>query len=357
MRPTIVFGGYGVFGSHVARELARLKVPLVIVGRDADKAREMARALGPEHRGEGASATDPVACRRLLGTASVAVSCAGPFSGLGSTLLDACLETGSHLVDIADDRAYTRAVRARSDELKARGLAAAHGCSSLPGLSGALALLAREGTGEAPARARVTLFIGNRNPKGSAAVASAVAGLGRPIETVRGTVRGFRDREVVPLPPPFGPRAVYNFESPDHDLLPALVGAQDVAVKVGFELRLATFGFATLAALWSHWSPRSARVITALGSLSPPLGCSGGVVQTELFFASGAVRTRALHGREDGQRMAALPAAIVALALARDTPGPRGALAAYDLLGARALVDEIVSRGFSLEARDEAGSL
>jgi hypothetical protein len=338
----------------VARELARREIPVTVVGRDGAKANALAAELGPAHRGEAASVTDPEACRRLLAAGAVAVNAAGPFSALGMTLVEACLEKGAHLVDIADDRAYTRALRERNDALAAKGLVAAHGCSSLPGLSGALALLAREGRTEVPVRARATLFIGNRNPKGSAAVASAVSVLGREIATPRGTVRGFRGREVVELPAPFGRRAVYDFESPDYDLLPALTGAHDVAVKVGFELRAATLGFAALAALSGHWGPRAARALAALGSLSPPVGCSGGVVQTELFFESGEVRVASLHGREDGQRLAALPAAIVAEALARGRALPCGARTAYEALGARALAEAVAACGFELSVRDGA---
>jgi hypothetical protein len=164
-------------------------------------------------------------------------------------------------------------------------------------------------------------------------------------------VRGFRGREVVTLPAPFGRRAVYNFESPDYDLLPALTGAGDVAVKVGFELRAATLAFATLAALSSRWGPRTARVLGVVGSLSPPIGCSGGVVQVELFFPTGAVRTAALHGHADGQRLAALPAAIVAEALALGRELPAGARSAYEVLGPRELVAAVTACGFELTRR------
>src|SRR5439155_1483536 len=121
MRPVLVFGGYGTFGAHVCRELARRGVPVTVAGRDPAKAE-------------------------------------------------------------------------------------------------ALALQAREGTVAPVARVRVTLFIGNQNPKGEAAVRSLLAGLGRPIRTAEGTVRGFRDREVVALPAPFGRRGVFNFEAPEYDL-------------------------------------------------------------------------------------------------------------------------------------------
>src|SRR5204862_6086264 len=124
--------------------------------------------------------------------------------------------------DIADDRAYAAAVRSYDERFRARGLAAVYGCSSLPGISGALALRAAEGIPATVDRVRVTLFIGNKNPKGRAALHSLVAGLGRPIAAPQGTLRGFRDREVVTLPPPFGRRPVFNFQSPDYDLLPKL---------------------------------------------------------------------------------------------------------------------------------------
>src|SRR5262249_19941721 len=161
-------------------------------------------------------ATRPEPCAAALVGRSIVAQCAGPFDRLGSALLDACLDAGCHYVDMADDRRYVASVCARGESFRNRGLAAVFGCSSLPGLSGALARLAGEGKAGVPDRARVPLFIGNDNPKGSAAIRSLVRGLGRPFEAPQGTLRGFRDREVVHLPAPFGPRGVFNVESPDY---------------------------------------------------------------------------------------------------------------------------------------------
>src|SRR4029079_1015043 len=117
-----------------------------------------------------------------------------------------------------------------------------------PGISGALAVLAAE---RLPAieRARITLFIGNRNPKGEAAVRSAAAQLGRIFPAPQGLLRGMTGREIVDLPPPFGARAVHDWESPELDLFPILFGAREVRVKVGFESRFANSAAATLARL------------------------------------------------------------------------------------------------------------
>lgn len=348
MNRVIVLGGYGVFGGHVARVLAAQGVPLTIAGRDGVRATAFARTLGADCRALAVDVTQPESCRAALTGHTVAINCAGPFSALGSTLLETCLDTGCHYADIADDRAYAAQVRSYGTRFEERGLAAVYGCSSLPGISGALALRARHGTTSPVRRVRVTLFIGNDNPKGAAAVASLLTGLGQPIAAPQGTLRGFHDREVVPLPPPFGPRGVFNFESPEYDLFPARLGASAVAVKVGFELRLATYGFALLARTGAGRWPWLRRLLTLPERALRGIGCSGGAVMSELFLADGTVRRAAVAGRVDGQRMAALPCALVARSLARGGGEACGVLTAYDLLGADTLLGDLQRAGFAL---------
>ena len=249
MTSGIIFGGYGTFGAHVARELARLGLTLTIAGRDLRRASAFARSLGTGHGGLAVDVTHPDSCRQALPDQQVAVNCAGPFGALGTTLLEACLVAGCHYVDITDDRGYSAQVCTLGSRFNERGLAAVYGCSSLPAISGALALCAHQGSAAAPELARVTLFIGNDNPKGKAAAQSLVSGLGRPIAAPQGNLRGFRDREVVPLPSPFGRRAVFNFDSPEYDLFPQLLGVRSVRVKLGFELGAVNYAFAALALL------------------------------------------------------------------------------------------------------------
>jgi hypothetical protein len=345
MRPVLVLGGYGTFGTHICRELAIWGVPLTVGGRDRTRAAAFARALGPTSGSRVVDASQLASCQAAMHGHGVAVLCAGPFDRLDATVLEACLATGCHYADIADDRGYTALVRRHGPAFRDRGLAAVYGCSSLPGISGALALLARQGTAARVERARATLFIGNNNPKGQAAVRSLLAGLGRPIAAPQGTLRGFRDREVVPLPAPFGRRAVFNFDSPEYDLFPSLLGAGSVSVKVGFELRLATYTFALLALLRRGYGARTAHLLQGPGRLLSRLGCPGAAVMTELFLGDGQVRRAALAARRDGQRMAALPCALVARALSAEDRPAGGAMTAYEFLGATPLVEGLVAAG------------
>lgn len=342
----VIFGGYGIFGAHAARALAQAGVKVRIAGRNETRAKSFAAQLGDRHEGIAADAADPASCAWALEGARVAVNCAGPFSTLPLTLPEACLAAGPHYVDIADDRSWLARLRALDGRFRDRNLTAACGCSSLPGISGALALLATERLSEVRS-ARVTLFIGNRNPKGDAAVRSAAAQLGKTFSSPQGPLVGLRGRETVRLPEPFGARAVYDWESPELDLFPALLGAREVRVKVGFESRLATRAFATLARL----GPPGSRLVPPLAVLGRALsgfGHSGGFVQVELFAPDGAAALASLGGAEDGQRMAALPAAFVALGLLDGTVTARGVTTAFEALGARRLTDALAAEGYVL---------
>jgi hypothetical protein len=348
VQPAIVFGGYGTFGSHVARELVRLGVPVTVAGRSAERASAFARELGGACQGIAADGNDAAECCRSLPGHRVAVNCAGPFQAFDTALLDACIHARCHYADIADDRGYVTQVRKRDADLRKHGLVAAFGCSSLPGISGALALHLHKQSPNQPRCVRVTLFIGNRNPKGTAAVQSCVEGLGRPVSAPQGTLKGFRDREVVNLPLPFGRRSTFTFDTPEYDLFPALLDVRDVRAKLGFESRLGTWLLAGLARCGTGYGTRTTRWLRRLAWPFQRLGCSGGAVLVEFFDADGTVRSAAVVAREHGQRMAALPCALVARKLAEQEGSTAGALTAYDLLGAEPLIRELRAAGFEV---------
>lgn len=329
----VLFGGYGTFGVHAARTLTAAGLPVRIAGRDAARADVVA------------DVNDPASLQSALSGARVAVNCTGPFSSMTLALPEACLASGIHYVDIADDRGWMARMRTRDPEFRERGLTAAVGCSSLPGISGALAILAARRL-PAVERARITLFIGNRNPKGEAAVRAAVTQLGRSFPAPQGTLRGFHGRETVTLPPPFGPRGVYDWDSPELDLFPSLLGAREVRVKVGFEARLATLSFAGLARLGPRLGGRLLAAMTPVARHLSTFGHSGGFVKVELFALDGTTAAATLGRESEGQRMAALPAAFVAQGILDGSITSRGVTTAYEALGADRLIERLVAEGY-----------
>lgn len=342
-RPVVLFGAYGTFGSIVARELAGHGVPLVLAGRSAAQAAAAAAALGEGHRGRALDLRDAAALRDALDGAAAAVNCASS----EEALLAACFDAGCHYVDMSDSRDLARRVRSWGAAFRERRLVAAYGCSSLPGISGALGVFAREGRRPDPVAARVVLLVGNDNRKGPAAARSLLGGAGRPIATSSGPRTAFAPAGRAPLPPPFGRRRVREFDGPEHDLLPAQLGVGRTAVQVGFESGLVDRGLGVLACLPATLRRRLAGPLARAGSVLARWGSSGGVVQTELTWADGVVQRAALVAERDGQRMAALPCVLAVRAILDRATG-RGALTAYELLGARALVGALESAGYVL---------
>jgi saccharopine dehydrogenase-like NADP-dependent oxidoreductase len=340
----VVLGGYGTFGAQVSRELARRGHRVTVAGRDLARASALAEGLGAEHGAAQVDVTEVDSCRRAIRGARVMVVCAGPFSGLGSGPARAALLEATHYVDIADDREYIRRLRDLDPEFRSAGRCAAYGCSSLPAVSSALAL-SLVPPGEPPERARVTLFIGAGNPKGKASVQAMVERLGRPVRTAGGERPGFADPQTVSLPPPFGPRTAYTFDGPEHDLFPALLGVTAVDVRVGFELPLASAGFALLARMGMRWGHRTASLLCRLAALLPGRGATGGAVLVELAWKDGRRAARALVAGEKAQRMAALPCALVADALATGASPVTGVRPPTEVVAPAALLSSLQAAG------------
>jgi saccharopine dehydrogenase-like protein len=338
----VVLGGYGTFGARVSRALAARGHRIVVAGRDLDRARTLARSLGPDHGAAEADATDVGSCRRAIRGAAVSAVCAGPFSTLGTTAAEAALAEGAHHVDIADDRGYVRRLRALDGAFAGAGRTAVFGASSLPAVSSALALSLAEGRPR-PVAARVALFIGAANPKGEASVRALVDRLHRT-----DGVPGFGDPRAVGFPEPFGTRDAYTFDAPEHDLFPDLLGVASVDVRVAFELPGANRLFALLARARGGWGRHSATVLARLAALVPRVGATGGAVRVELEWPDGTCRARALLAAEEAQRIAALPCVAVAHALAAGSGCPGGVRSPTDVVAPAAMLDELVAGGLRL---------
>ena len=171
-----------MFGRVLAREvLASLPVRVAIAGRDAGRLAKACRALRAGDRVE--RRVLDLHDRRAVAHASedcFAVACAaGPFQSLDRELPRVVAEAGAHWLDISDVTEWVLAIladRALHERALENGTAVIPGLSSIPALSGALVRWARNRLVN-PRRARVVLYIGNRNAKGPAMIESALGDL------------------------------------------------------------------------------------------------------------------------------------------------------------------------------------
>jgi short subunit dehydrogenase-like uncharacterized protein len=116
----LIYGATGYTGKLVAREAARRGLDVVLAGRDAGRLKIVGDAHGFETR---AVALDdaPRLAAALDGIAAV-LHIAGPFSKTSRPMVDACLATRTHYLDVTGEIDVFEALARRDDEAKRAGI-------------------------------------------------------------------------------------------------------------------------------------------------------------------------------------------------------------------------------------------
>lgn len=116
----LIYGAYGYTGRLTAGLAASRRIDVLLAGRNpqaltplADRLHMPTRAVGLDHPGLLRDALADVAC---------VVHMAGPFAATAAPMLDACLATRTHYVDITGEIAVFEAMWARRDEIGRAGV-------------------------------------------------------------------------------------------------------------------------------------------------------------------------------------------------------------------------------------------
>jgi short subunit dehydrogenase-like uncharacterized protein len=116
----MIYGAYGYTGRLVAALAAERGELPVIAGRDERRLRALGERFELEHRIVDLS--DTATLQDSLDGIAVVAHCAGPFSATARPVVDACLATGTHYLDITGEIDVFESVLARADEARARGV-------------------------------------------------------------------------------------------------------------------------------------------------------------------------------------------------------------------------------------------
>ncbi len=116
----MIYGAYGYTGRLVAALAAERGELPVMAGRDQRRLRELGERFELEHRTVNLS--DPSDLRSALDGIDVVAHCAGPFSATSQPMVDACLATGTHYLDITGEIDVFEAVLARHEEAQRAGV-------------------------------------------------------------------------------------------------------------------------------------------------------------------------------------------------------------------------------------------
>ena len=138
----LVLGGYGNFGKRICETLAKQSgICLIIAGRNLEKAKQLCEIF----RTNNASAELKAIAIDILSEdfpqqlqtlkPFLVIHTSGPFQGQDYRVPLACINAGSHYIDLADDRRFVCDISKLNEQAKAKNLLVVSGASSVPGLS------------------------------------------------------------------------------------------------------------------------------------------------------------------------------------------------------------------------------
>ncbi|HUO47500.1 MAG TPA: saccharopine dehydrogenase NADP-binding domain-containing protein [Acidimicrobiales bacterium] len=116
----MIYGAYGYTGALVAALASERHELPVLAGRDGTRLRELGEHLQLEHR--TIDLADGAELRRALQGVDLVAHCAGPFSATARPMVDACVETGTHYLDITGEIDVFEAILPRDDEARDAGV-------------------------------------------------------------------------------------------------------------------------------------------------------------------------------------------------------------------------------------------
>jgi saccharopine dehydrogenase-like NADP-dependent oxidoreductase len=348
----LVIGGYGNFGTFIARRLSREPdIVVIVAGRSAAKAKALADTLKSEW-----SAIDVPATIDAVLTSTkpdIVIHTSGPFQGQDYEISQACIRHRAHYIDLADGRDFVSEIGRLDEAAKAAGVLAVSGASSVPGLTSAIIdrymcefqSLEMVDYGIATAQ---------KTNRGLATTKGVLSYAGKPFNTlIGGVVRrvyGWQDLRWRRLPG-VGWRALGNCDVPDLALFPnRYPNLKTIRFSAGLELPVVHL------TLWGlTWLVR-AKLIPNLRTIAQPLLRVSRIFDlfgsdTSGFFMemTGKDKTGRHHKitfdltarSGDGPMIPCVPAIVIALGLARDQIAARGAVPCLGLVSLDALLDEL----------------
>lgn len=343
----LVLGGYGFFGSRIARSLfADSRIELWLAGRDRNKAEGAARELGLDPaRAVCVDAHGPSLAAELRQRGiDLVIHTAGPFQQQTYDVARSAIAAGCHYVDLADGRGFVNGIGALDADARARGLTVISGASSVPCLSSAVVDRYLPRFRELDA-IRIGIASGARSP-GLATVRGIFGYLGKPFTRLEHgqwvVTHGWMDLRKHRFPVPLGGRLFGSCDVPDLDLFPRRYpSAQTVTFHAGFASGLGHLVVWTLAGAVRAGLIRSgASFASPLNRLSrilePIVSDKGGMFVTlEGVGADGSrleLTWHLLAARNHGPQIPCAAATALARKLARGEALPLGAMPCVGLL-------------------------
>lgn len=246
----MVLGGYGNFGKRISRVLAAKGVCVLIVGRNGEKATQLAQSIGRNAEALEFDATVSLSDALAAHRPAVVINTVGPFQGQGYEVAKTCISNGVHYIDLADGRDFVGGISELNDIAKAAGVAVISGASTVPALTDAV-LSEFKSDFHTMDHLKFGISPGQGAERGLATTKAILGYVGKRLRDFPGihdNVFGWQDiyRQEYPA---LGNRWMANCEIPDLDLLPDRYGLRTIQFSAGMELGVVHIGIWCLSGL------------------------------------------------------------------------------------------------------------
>ncbi len=293
----VILGGYGNFGKRIAESLLEIQgIALLIAGRSKDKASALCNQwasnspravlkptvldINASHFEEDLRALSPF----------IVIHTGGPFQGQDYRVPQACINVGSHYIDLADDRRFVCDIAQLNSIAKDKGVLVVSGASSVPGLSSTVIdhYLPRFQTLET---IDFAISPGNKAERGEATISAILSYTGHPFKVLRNKqwidVFGWGESRKRDFRGSIGKRWLANIYIPDLELFPARYpSVKNVQFQAGLEVSMLHHGMSLMSKLTQYkivknWAPLTKLIVKA-SELFLPFGTDRGGMQVTL---------------------------------------------------------------------------
>lgn len=259
MKKVVVLGGYGNFGKRIVESLVGIdELTIYVAGRSQDKALKCIEYLPVNSKARlkplviDIFAADFEEQIKSLSPYLV-IHTSGPFQGQDYRVPKACIASGAHYIDLADDRRFVCDITELDQYAKDNGVVVVSGASSVPGLSSTVIQHYRD---QFDTLTSIDLSIapGNKAERGLATVEAILSYTGHPISVFKNgdwqNIYGWMDSKTNNFGGFVGKRHLANVDVPDLELFPKHYNVeQRVTFQAGLELTFLHQAMVFMAAL------------------------------------------------------------------------------------------------------------
>ena len=137
----LIIGGYGNFGSYIAKSLALdANCQLIIGGRSLDKARTFVAGLDAMNPAEAIALdiSNNFAAALASIKPNIVIHTSGPFQAQSYHVAVCCINAKVHYIDLADGREFVQGIQSLQQQALRNNVIVISGASSVPGLTSAV---------------------------------------------------------------------------------------------------------------------------------------------------------------------------------------------------------------------------